>query len=145
MKARELMTRDPDVLTPDDTVARAAQLMRDGDYGLVPVVDDRSAKRLQGVITDRDIAVRCVAEGHDGTCRVEEHMTRDDLGTAREDDSEDQVMQTMQRRQVRRVPVVDERDCVVGIVAQADIALDARDEGEVEHTVERISEPAGRS
>ncbi len=64
MKAQDIMTRNPDVLTPDEPVSRAAQLMRDRNVGIVPVVEDKSSMKLCGVITDRDIAIRHVAEGH---------------------------------------------------------------------------------
>lgn len=144
MKARELMTENPECLTVEDTVQKAAQRMRELDVGLMPVVDDASSRRLRGVITDRDIATRHVAEGHDaGNCRVENEMTRDNLYTVTPDDDMDTVMERMKAGQVRRVPVMED-DRIVGIIAQADLAIrtsDARAE-EVESTVEKISEPA---
>lgn len=140
MKTREIMTENPRCVTPDTPVRDVARLMREGDFGLVPVVDHDDTRRLEGVISDRDIAVRCVAEGHDGNCRVGDHMTRD-TRTAREDEDVEQVMQVMRREQVRRVPVVNDTGRLVGIVAQADLALSADDESAVEKTVERISEP----
>ncbi|MGH7475097.1 MAG: CBS domain-containing protein [Longimicrobiales bacterium] len=136
------MTEDPDVLTPDEPVSRAAQVMRDDDVGSVPIVENRSSKRLRGIITDRDIAIRCVAEGHDGSCRISEHMSTGRLRTVRADEDVERVMSVMQEAQVRRIPVVDERDNVIGIIAQADLALEAEDEREVERTVEKISEPS---
>lgn len=141
MKAREIMTKNPEVITGSDSVSRAAQMMRDGDYGAIPVVNDREGMRLQGVITDRDIAVRCVAEGHDGNCAVGDHMSRDNLQTARPDEDVDEVMSRMKSAQVRRVPVV-ENERIVGIIAQADLATEYRDDAAVEETVEKISEPS---
>lgn len=144
MKARELMTRDPEFVTENDTIQRAAQLMRDLDVGLIPVVDDADSRNLRGVITDRDIAIRHVADGHtDGDCRVGDEMTHDMLYTVTPEDDTSTVMTRMRDGQVRRVPVV-ENDRVVGIIAQADLAVDspASDAEEVERTIERISEPA---
>lgn len=142
MLAREIMTRNVECVTPQDDLAHAARMMRDLDVGLLPVVDSNDGSlRLTGVITDRDIALRHVAEGHGPECRVEEAMSRKDLVVARPDDDVDDVMRLMREHQVRRVPVVDDGR-LVGIVAQADLATDTPDEGEVGRTVERISEPA---
>lgn len=141
MKARELMTRDPQCVTTNDSLERAASLMRDGDYGAVPVVSDGDSRELVGILTDRDIAVKHVAQGHDGSCTVECAMTTGELATASENDDVDRVMDTMRRHKVRRVPVTDDNRKVVGMIAQADLAIEARDDSEVERTVEAISEP----
>ena len=144
MKARELMTENPECLTEDDTVQKAAQRMRELEVGLIPVVDDANNRRLRGVITDRDITLRHVAEGHDnGECRVGNEMTKDNLYTVTPGDDENTVMERMKAGQVRRVPVMED-DRIVGIIAQADLAVEtsnAKSE-EVERTVEKISEPA---
>lgn len=142
MRARELMTENPDCVTSEDTLQRAASLMRDRDIGAIPVVSDNDSKRLIGMVTDRDIATRHVAEGHGGDCKVEEAMSRGELATAREDDDVEQVMELMKRHKVRRVPVVRENDEVVGMIAQADLAVEAGRDRDVEKTVEKISEPA---
>mgnify|MGYP006197573545 CR=1 FL=1 len=141
MKARDLMTENPECVTREDTLQRAASIMRDRDIGAVPVVADTDSRKLVGIVTDRDIAVRHVAEGHNGECRVEEAMTAGSVATAREDDEVDRVMELMRQHKVRRIPVVDGKDQVVGMIAQADLALEARDDAQVERTVERISEP----
>lgn len=143
MLAREIMTEKVECVTAQDDLVHAARLMRDHDIGLVPVVDGHDGLRLAGVITDRDIAIRHVAEGHGSDCKVEEAMSRDDLLVARPDDDVDEVMRLMRERQVRRVPVV-EGGRLVGIIAQADLALEIGDESEVGRTVEGISEPAHR-
>ena len=77
MKAHEIMTSKPEVVTPNDPISRAAQIMRDKDVGLVPVVRDTSSMMLEGVITDRDVAVRHVADRHTNDCSVGSHMSRD--------------------------------------------------------------------
>lgn len=140
MKARDIMTTEPDCVTPQDNVLEAARIMRDRDVGIVPVVDDRTSRRLAGVITDRDIAIRCIAEGRDGTCSVSELMSSD-LITARPEDDVGRIMDRMKSDQVRRVPVVDDDNRIVGIIAQADLALEGPGDKEVGEVVERISEP----
>ncbi|HUH13841.1 MAG TPA: CBS domain-containing protein [Longimicrobiales bacterium] len=144
MKARELMSSDLDWVTPDDAITRAAQLMRDRDIGSLPVVESKDSMRLTGIITDRDITVRHVAEGHKPDCAVREAMSTGELATVRPDDDESSVMELMKSRQVRRVPVCEDGGRVVGMIAQADLALKAKDEEQVEETVERISEPSRR-
>lgn len=140
MKAEELMTRDPTTVTPNTRVRQAAQMMKSEDVGVLPVVDTEGSRKLVGVVTDRDIAIRCVADGHDlSTCTVSECMSGD-LTTAHADDDVDDVMKSMGKEQVRRIPIVDEHGSLVGIIAQADIALDA-DDKKAEKTVERISRP----
>jgi len=141
MKAQDLMTANPVCCTPTDIVREAAQLMRDHDCGCIPVVEGES-KRVVGVVTDRDIACRCVAEGKSPDTPVREIMTTKPQCCHPEDDVA-AVEQIMIEAQVRRVPVVDAKDCCVGMIAQADIALssDAASDREVGRMIERISEP----
>ena len=141
MKARELMTSNPECVTESDSLQRAAAIMRDRDIGAVPVVSDESSRRLVGIVTDRDIAIRHVAEGHREGHTVRDVMSRERLATAREDDSADRVMELMKEHKVRRIPVVGNNDEIVGMIAQADLALDTRDDRKVGKTVEEISEP----
>lgn len=144
MKAKEIMTKRPKCVTPDTPLREAARLMKEQDVGVLPVVDRDGSDRLVGIVTDRDIAIRHVAEGHDSSsCPVREAMTSN-VRTAREDDDIDHVMDLMGKEQVRRIPVVDERGDLVGIVAQADIVRDARDDKKAERTIERISEAGGK-
>ena len=144
MKVHDIMTRDPSCVTPDTTVREAAQVMKREDVGIVPVIAAQNSRTLVGVITDRDIAVRCVADGHDGTQRVRDCMTTDKLATCRESEDVDRAMDTMRTEQVRRIPIVDERGSLVGIVAQADIVRKASNDAKAERTVEQISQPGGR-
>jgi CBS domain-containing protein len=143
MKAREIMTATPDAVTPSDLIQKAAEIMRDHDVGFVPIVDDRKSMKLAGVITDRDITVRHVAAGHPRECKVNEHMTNAGIETVGPDADVSQVLEVMQRAQVRRVPVVEGDGRLVGVIAQADIAVDSnRSAEDIAGTVERISEPA---
>lgn len=143
MKIQDVMTRDPHCATPETSVRDAARIMRDNDIGIVPVVEDHSSRRLLGVVTDRDIAVRVVAEGRNADSLVSDAMSRDRLATCTADGDLDDAMDLMATEQVRRIPIVDERGTLVGIVAQADVVLKARADARAEETVERISEPGG--
>jgi len=144
MKIQDIMTKDPSCVTADATVREAAQVMSKEDVGIVPVVEGQSNKRLVGVVTDRDIAIRCIAEGKDGSCRVRDVMSSDNLATCSENDDVKNVMEAMRTEKVRRIPIVDERGSLVGIVSQADVVRKASNDSEAERTVERISEPGGR-
>jgi CBS domain-containing protein len=143
MKAREIMTPDPETVTPDEPVSRAAQIMRTYDIGMVPVVSDRDSKNLIGVITDRDIAVRHVADTHREDCSVGAHMTRDNIETIGETDDAASAMEAMKRREVRRIPVTNKNGKLVGVIAQADIAVaDEIPRKDVADVVKTVSEPA---
>lgn len=146
MRALDIMTEDPFTLTENATIADAARIMRDINVGIVPVVDNEDDLRLKGVITDRDIAVRAIADGMDAKTRVDRCMSTD-VRTVNRNDSVYDVMRVMRQEQVRRVPVTDREGRLVGIIAQADLAVDYAGtdyerEIEVEETIERISEPA---
>ena len=133
------MTGEPRSLTPDSSVREAACLMKEINAGVIPVVD-ASSNKLVGVVTDRDIALRVVAEGKNADCCVSEVMSSGRIATCSPTDDVDRVMETMSREQVRRIPIVDERGSLVGIVAQADIVRKA-DDKKAERTVENISQP----
>ena len=122
MFAHDVMSPEPYAVLPTDSIARAAQLMRNVDVGLMPVVDDLTARRVKGVITDRDIAMRCVAAGHGPGCTVGDHMTWPPLHTVRENDTISHALQEMEDARIRRVLVVDDDDRLIGVIAQADIA-----------------------
>lgn len=143
MKIQEIMTRNPSCVTADASVRDAAQIMRREDVGIVPVVEAAGDRKLVGLVTDRDIAIRCIADGKDGTCRVRDVMSADDLATCSADDDVDDVMDAMSKEKVRRIPIVDERGSLVGIVSQADVVRKANDDSKAQQTVERISEPGG--
>lgn len=149
MKARDIMASNPEALVPEDTVSHAARVMRKMDIGALPVVEDRTGMRLVGLLTDRDLTIRHVAEHHSEDCEVRHHMTErgepSEFATARPGDTIEYVMELMTKHQVRRIPVVaDDDERLVGIVALADIAreLGPREPAEVVHVLEEISEPA---
>jgi CBS domain-containing protein len=130
----EVMTRDVSACEPNATVADAAKLMAQEDVGPVPIVEDG---RLVGIVTDRDIVVRVVAEGRDPNATTVNEIASTELVTVSPDDDLDEALNLLAEHQVRRLPVV-EGDRLVGIVAQADIARLGKDKktGEV---VEEIS------
>ena len=146
MKISELMTKNPCTVTPDTPVSEAARLMKEEDVGIVPVVERvggaETRGRLVGVVTDRDITVRHVAEGRMTDSPVRDVMSGG-VKTASPDDSVESVMALMGREQVRRISVVDERGSLIGVVSQADLARKAQDATGVEKTVEQISQPGG--
>lgn len=144
MKAQDIMARNPRCVTPQTSIQEAARLMKSEDVGALPVVESDSSRKLVGIITDRDITIRAVADGRDlGSATVRDVMSKG-AATAKVSDSVDDVMKVMGREQVRRIPIVDERDQLVGIVSQADVVLKASNDSKSERTVEKISEPGGR-
>jgi CBS domain-containing protein len=147
LRAVDIMTENPETVTPDTSLADAAVKMRDLNVGIIPVVDSEQGRRLRGVVTDRDIAIRAVAEGMDArSTRVQEVMTTE-VESCNKNDSVADILRVMEREQVRRVPITDREGRLVGIVAQADVVLDVdTDRGElrVSDAIERISEPTGR-
>lgn len=132
---REVMTPNPQSVDPSTTVAEAARLMRDHDVGSLPVVE---GGKVTGVVTDRDIAMRAVAEGKDPQNTKVGEVCSGDLVTIDPQQDLDEALRLMARHQVRRLPVVEEDGRLVGVVAQADIATESTDEktGEL---VEEIS------
>lgn len=144
-KVSDVMTPNPSCVTEKDSIREVAKLMLDGDCGAVPVVDSKDRKKLVGMITDRDIVIRVVAEGKNPEqATVADAMTRG-VHSVKEDESIDSVYQIMSKEQVRRVPVVDRNDEVVGIVAVADVASNDEDDRKLAKTVEKISVDDGRT
>lgn len=141
MNCSKLMTSDPACCVLEDSVVTAAMLMKIHNIGSVPVVSDRNSMNLVGIVTDRDLTLRVVAEQRDYyRTKVSEVMSKD-LVTCRASDDYDEVIEAMAKRQIRRVPVVDNEGRLVGIISQADVARSAAP-GEVAEVVEQISEPA---
>jgi CBS domain-containing protein len=108
-------------VTPDDPVTWAAELMRDRNVGALPVVASLGSRELVGILTDRDIVVRCVAAQHDRRCTVRSHMSSGYVATAGPDADSDEVTVRMGTARVRRLPVVDAGRRVLGIITSADI------------------------
>ena len=145
MKAQEIMTANPACCTPDDTVQEAARKMADTDCGCLPVVSDMESKEIVGVVTDRDLACRCLGEGKGADTPVRQVMSAEPSCCTPDSDLEE-VERIMAERQVRRVPVIDAQGCCVGMVAQADLARAGRgvSDRDVGRVVEQVSEPMSR-
>ena len=141
MNCEEIMTPSPTCCGPDHSSVEAAELMQREDVGLVPVVDGQSSK-LVGVITDRDIAMKVVAAGRDPRATVVSQVMTSDPACCRPNEPIEAVVALMAKRQVRRVPIVDNNGAIVGIVSQADIATRLSNPKETGQVVQAISEPA---
>ena len=139
IRCREIMTSNVRTATRDMPLRDVALIMRDGDMGSVPVVEDG---KLVGIVTDRDIVVRSIADGKDASSPVGEAMTTE-IFSVGPDDFVFEAIRLMGDRQVRRVPVVDADGKLAGIIAMADIALEMEDEREIAETLEEISSGSG--
>ena len=118
--AREVMTPNPACCTPTTTLDQIAKMMIQNDCGEIPVVDTKDC--IIGVVTDRDIVCRVVAEGKNPMAYTAETCMSQPVVTVNEDASLDEVVATMEKHQIRRVPVVDARGVCTGIISQADVA-----------------------
>lgn len=167
VRCRDIMTRDVTVATRDTSLQDVAAMMRDEDTGVIPVVeraaaadtqadetdvgDGRNSRsdtrtrgngKLVGLITDRDIVIRAVAEGKDvRATRAEEVMTTD-IHTARPNDRVIDAIRKMGDKQVRRIPVVDDNNNLLGIISMADVALETEEDRELADALEEISSGA---
>lgn len=141
-KISDLMTKSPQTVRRDEPITRAARVMREADTGIVPVVDENN--KILGVITDRDIVTRLIATDRNiNDATIADAMTKD-IHTLDENASVRDVHELMRKHQVRRVPIVNENQQVIGIIAQADLATRVESDRKVGQTVEEISRPEAR-
>jgi CBS domain-containing protein len=133
-KIREVMTPAPETIQADRPASEAAKKMKEADAGMIPVMEDGN---LLGTVTDRDIALRVVAEGRDPQSTTVGEIASRDIVTVQPDEDLDDALQKMAKHQVRRLPVVEDGR-LVGVVAQADVAREGNEQA-VGHTVEEIS------
>ncbi len=137
LTAREVMTRNPRSVRRDGTLREAAAIMKEENCGIVPVVD--AASRLVGVLTDRDVVIRAfAADKSPEQCRVADVMT-EDVECVTPDETVHDVVEMMGKKQIRRVPVVDRDDKLLGIIALGDIATRADYDDQLQEALERIS------
>jgi CBS domain-containing protein len=134
---KDVMSRDVQVIGPDATIAEAAKAMRDGDFGMMPVGEN---DKMVGAISDRDIAVRGIAEGCDGSAKVRDVMS-DGIRWAYEDDPVERAVELMSEHQVRRLPIVNREKRLVGIVALGDLAVKEKNAKPAAKALTEISEP----
>ena len=139
MKISDVMTRDVQTVTPDQTAREAANFMLSADAGSIPVTE---GDRLIGMITDRDIAVRGIAKGHGPETPVRELMTSDII-SARDDDDVEEAATKMSEAQVRRLPVIDGQQKLCGIVSLGDLSRET-DDSTANQVLEGVSQPGGQ-
>jgi CBS domain-containing protein len=135
---KDLMSRDVKMVSPDMTIAEAAKKMRDGDFGLLPVGE---GDILIGTISDRDIAIRAVAEGKGVATQVRDVMS-EGVASAFEDDSVEQAAMIMSEHQVRRLPVINREKRLVGIIALGDLAVQSSEARPTALALSEISRPS---
>ena len=137
MNIRDVMTPNPPTVSPEDSIQNAARIMRDLDTGVVPVVENG---RPVGLVTDRDIVVRAVAEGRDPkTTKVRDAMTAD-VSYCYDDQDTEEAAELMEQQQIRRLPIVDREKRLVGIVSIGDLAVKEGKDKRVGDTLQEISE-----
>jgi CBS domain-containing protein len=134
---KDIMSADVQVISPDATIREAAQKMREGDFGMMPVAEN---DRMIGAISDRDIALRAVAEGKGPDTKVRDVMSQG-IAWAYDDDSVDHAAEIMSEHQVRRLPVVNRQKRLVGIVALGDFAVESSDLEPAAEALVEISQP----
>ena len=139
MLVREILTKDPEVIKPDASICDAAKKMREMDIGMLPVCD---GTHLLGAVTDRDLAIRAVAEGRDPNNTQVAAVMSSNVFYCFDDDSLEEAARVMEEMQVRRLPVLDRHKRLVGIIALADLALRSDDEILAEEVLECVSETA---
>jgi CBS domain-containing protein len=139
MWIRDIMTRDVECVWPDDTLQEAALKMKELDIGPLPVCD---RDRVVGMLTDRDITIRAVAEGRDPrSTRVRDVMTQN-MVSCYEDEAVEEAARLMQERQIRRLLVLNRNKRLVGIVSLADLAAETGDPHRIGEVLQDVSEPA---
>ena len=121
-KCSDVMTKNPVCCLPSDTVSRVAELMKSKDIGPIPIIDSEQTKKLVGILTDRDLALKIVADGRNPkSTKADEVMTRE-VVTCRAEDDLQNALDEMSEHKLRRIPVIDNNSRLVGIIAQADVA-----------------------
>ena len=140
-KCNEVMTKNPVCCLPSDTVSKVAELMKSKDIGPIPIIDNEQTRTLVGILTDRDLAVKIVADGRNPkSTKAEEVMTREVVTCHAEDDLQN-ALDAMSGHKLRRIPVIDNNSRIVGIIAQADVATRVDEPEETAAMVRGISQP----
>jgi len=139
-KCNEVMTKNPLCCLPEDLVTKAAGLMKSENIGSIPVVENEQTRKLVGIVTDRDLTLKILAEGFDAkSTKVEAVMTRK-VVTCRAEDDLQKALDAMSEHQLRRIPVVDGDHKIVGIIAQADVATRVDQPQKTAEMVKEISQ-----
>jgi CBS domain-containing protein len=139
MKIRDMLTRDPEVIRPDATICEAARKMKEHDIGMLPVCD---GDHLVGSLTDRDLTIRAVADGADPLKTQVRDVMTSKIYYCFEDADLEEAARIMEDQQIRRLPVINSKKRLVGIISIGDMAVRTHDERLVEEVMERVCEPA---
>lgn len=142
MKVSEIMTAAPTCCSRGEKVQQAANIMRDLNVGVIPVVESETDDTLVGLVTDRDLCLGIVARGLDPASEEVSSCMSEDIVSCQADDNVEKVVALMQKHQIRRIPVVDAENHIEGIVSLADITVRAHEQ-DIAETITEISEPQG--
>ncbi len=142
MFCREVMTENPACCLPTDLVSASARVMRREDVGAVPVINDEQQRQLIGIVTDRDLAIKVVAEARDPNHTLVQDVMTSTIIVCRECEDLSSAIKAMEEHQIRRVPVVDDDGRVVGIISQADVATRLHEPRQTAEMLEEISQAA---
>jgi CBS domain-containing protein len=143
-KCNEVMTKDPVCCLPNDSVVTAAELMKSENIGSIPVIENEQSQKLVGIVTDRDLALKIVAAALDAKSTKVETVMTDKVVTCHADDDLQKALDAMAEHQLRRIPVVDNDNKIVGIIAQADVATRADQPEKTAEVVKEISQANGK-
>ena len=143
-KCEEVMTKNPVCCLPEDNVIKVAEMMKRTNIGSIPVIENEQTRKLVGIVTDRDLAMKIVAEGRDAkSTKVETVMTHKVIA-CRPDDDVQKALEAMSEHQLRRIPIVDSNNKILGIIAQADVAVRVNQPEKTAAVVKEISESNGK-
>ena len=138
-KCKTIMTKDPVCCLPSDGVAKVAKMMKEENFGSIPVIENEQTRKLLGIVTDRDLAIKVVAEGRDvKTSKISEVMTQK-VVTCRAKDGIKKAMKRMSKNQLRRILVVNKNHEILGVIAQADVATRIGKPKKIASLVKKIS------
>lgn len=140
MKCNEVMTKDPVCCLPTDSVAKAAELMKTENIGSIPIIESEHSQKLVGIVTDRDLALKIVAEALDAKSTTVEMVMTHEVVTCHADDELQKALEAMAKHQLRRIPVVDKDNKILGIIAQADVATRVDEPEKTGEMVKEISQ-----
>jgi CBS domain-containing protein len=141
-KCSEVMTKNPTCCLPADAVSKAAQWMKKENVGSIPVIESEQNKKLIGIVTDRDLALKVVADGRDVKSTTVADIMTHKIITCHVNDDLQKAVDAMAEHQLRRMPVVDNEHKIVGIISQADVATRVNQPEETAKMVKDISKPA---
>jgi CBS domain-containing protein len=138
------MTKDPVCCLPNDSVAKAAEMMRSENIGSIPVIENKQSQKLVGIVTDRDLALKIVAGALDAKSTAVETVMTHKVVTCHADDDLQKALDAMAEHQLRRIPVLDKDNKIVGIIAQADVATRVDQPEKTAEMVKEISQANGK-